>query len=81
MTKWQGSSTDNGFIFEITNWNQKSKEKENPVSGNWNNPIHPLLSTWREPEAPYEKKVQKGLFFTTSNEVIWLKKNSNFKPG
>ena len=28
---------------------------ENHVSGNGNNPINPLLSTWREPEAPYEK--------------------------
>ena len=81
MTKRQGPSTDNGFIFEITNCNQKRKEKVNSESGNGNNPIHPLLSTWREPKAPYEKKVHKELFFTISNEVIWLQKNSNFMHG
>jgi hypothetical protein len=34
-----------------------------------NNPIYPLLSTWKEPEVLYE-----FLFFTTSNKVIWPRK-------
>ena len=54
-----------------------------PLSWNGNNPIYPFLSTcwiWNNlegamPIALYEYKVHKGLIFTTSNEVIWLKNN------
>jgi hypothetical protein len=49
------ASSDNGFIFKEINKNENRKWKKNPVIGNVNNPIYPLLSTWittlTDPEA------------------------------
>ena len=54
-------------------------EKKDPVSGNRNNPIYSLLSTWiLQSQRHFMNKVHKGLFFTNSNEVIWPPKNSTF---
>ena len=44
MTKRPGATSDNDFIFKKINEN--IKEKKNPMDGNGNNPIYPLLSTW-----------------------------------
>ena len=37
---------------------------------NGNDPIYPLLSTWK---STWTEPVHQELFFTTSNEVIWTK--------
>ena len=42
-----GASFGNGFIFKKKNQNRK----RNPLTGNGNNPIYPLLSTWTWTEA------------------------------
>ena len=42
MTKRQGTTFVNGFIFKKINENLNIKEKKDPVGGFWNNPIYPL---------------------------------------
>ena len=76
----------------ITRWNQKSRNAGTScsslypftMSGNGNDPIHPLLSTWKSTwmeQRDFMNKFHEGLFFTTLNEVIWPQKISNFMHG
>ena len=54
-----GTTSDNGFIFEKINEIENIKEKKNPVGCFGNNPIYPLLSiwinNWTEPMTLYEE--------------------------
>ena len=54
------------------------------MSGNGNDPIHPLLSTWKSTwmeQRDFMNKFHEGLFFTTLNKGIWPHKLFEFHAG
>ena len=56
------------------------------MSESGNNPIYPLFSTWitsplEQSQNRFMNKIDKGIFCTTLNEVIWPEKNTNFMHG